>query len=122
MHRAGVRTIRLGTHQECVGSSQKVSGVCQDDAREFAKRRPRLARRLSWVAEKLTGKNPNPFCPHPVATIAIVVAPTQVTVLCSAGGCLTHGRLLLQQASLPSGGRRACKRRLYGSRPSTSWP
>ncbi|RWW86966.1 hypothetical protein BHE74_00004223 [Ensete ventricosum] len=55
MHRAGVRTIRLGTHQECVGSSQKVSGVCQDDAREFAKRRPRLARRLSWVAEKLTG-------------------------------------------------------------------
>ncbi|RRT40581.1 hypothetical protein B296_00050691 [Ensete ventricosum] len=43
----------LGTRHECVGSSQKVSGACQDGVREFAKRRPRLAERLSGVAETL---------------------------------------------------------------------
>ncbi|RRT77282.1 hypothetical protein B296_00017903, partial [Ensete ventricosum] len=32
--------MRLGTRQECVGSSSRVSGVCQDGAREFARRRP----------------------------------------------------------------------------------
>ncbi|RWV93340.1 hypothetical protein GW17_00044213 [Ensete ventricosum] len=47
--------MRLGTHQECVGSSPRVLGVCQDGAREFAKRRPRLVGRLSGVAEKLVG-------------------------------------------------------------------
>ncbi|RWW07656.1 hypothetical protein GW17_00028950 [Ensete ventricosum] len=31
------------------------SGDCHDDAREFARRRPRLAGRLSRVAEKLVG-------------------------------------------------------------------
>ncbi|RWW01850.1 hypothetical protein GW17_00035100 [Ensete ventricosum] len=45
--------MRLRTHQECVGSSPRVSGVYQDGAREFAKRRSRLTRRLSGVAEKL---------------------------------------------------------------------
>ncbi|RZS05101.1 hypothetical protein BHM03_00035567 [Ensete ventricosum] len=50
-----IESMRLGTRQECVGSSPRVSGVCQDSAREFAKRRLRLAGRLSGVAEKLTG-------------------------------------------------------------------
>ncbi|RRT67159.1 hypothetical protein B296_00019931 [Ensete ventricosum] len=43
----------LGTHQECVGSSPKVLGACQDSTRKFAGRRSRLAERLSEVAEKL---------------------------------------------------------------------
>ncbi|RRT54440.1 hypothetical protein B296_00035909 [Ensete ventricosum] len=47
--------MRLGTRQECVGSSPRVSGACQDGAREFARRRPRLTGRLSGVAEKLVG-------------------------------------------------------------------
>ncbi|RZR83591.1 hypothetical protein BHM03_00010213 [Ensete ventricosum] len=47
--------MRLGTCLECVGSSPRVLGVCQDGAREFAGRRPRLTRRLSGVAERLTG-------------------------------------------------------------------
>ncbi|RZS22203.1 hypothetical protein BHM03_00054941 [Ensete ventricosum] len=33
----------------------KVSGACQDGAREFAKRRPRLAIRLSGVVKNLIG-------------------------------------------------------------------
>ncbi|RZR97281.1 hypothetical protein BHM03_00026411 [Ensete ventricosum] len=45
----------LGTRQECVRSSSRVSGVCQDGIREFVKRRPRLIGRLSGVAEKLVG-------------------------------------------------------------------
>ncbi|RWW61413.1 hypothetical protein BHE74_00031527 [Ensete ventricosum] len=45
----------LGTHLELVGSLPRVSGACQDGAREFAGRRPRLAGRLSGVAEKLAG-------------------------------------------------------------------
>ncbi|RRT69500.1 hypothetical protein B296_00012449 [Ensete ventricosum] len=45
--------MRLGTRQECIGSLPRVSGVCQDGAREFARRRPRLAERLSRVAEKV---------------------------------------------------------------------
>ncbi|RRT60002.1 hypothetical protein B296_00004019 [Ensete ventricosum] len=49
--------MRLGTRQECVGSSSWVSGVCQDSAREFARRRPRLAERLSGVVEKIAGNN-----------------------------------------------------------------
>ncbi|RRT61287.1 hypothetical protein B296_00014385 [Ensete ventricosum] len=47
--------MRLGTHQECVRSSPRVSGVCQDSAREFIGRRPRLVGRLSGVAEMLAG-------------------------------------------------------------------
>ncbi|RWV77082.1 hypothetical protein GW17_00062143 [Ensete ventricosum] len=47
--------MQLGTRKECVRSSPKVSGVCQDGARVFARRRPRPVRRLSGVAEKLTG-------------------------------------------------------------------
>ncbi|RWV89826.1 hypothetical protein GW17_00048009 [Ensete ventricosum] len=39
--------------KECVKSSPRVSGVCQDDTREFVRRRPRLIGRLSGVAEKL---------------------------------------------------------------------
>ncbi|RWW06585.1 hypothetical protein GW17_00030078 [Ensete ventricosum] len=45
----------LGTHLECVGSSPRVSGACQDDAREFTGRRLRLVGRLSRVAERLIG-------------------------------------------------------------------
>ncbi|RZS08419.1 hypothetical protein BHM03_00039404 [Ensete ventricosum] len=48
--------MRLETRQECIGSSPRVSRVCQDDTREFARRRPRLAGRLSRVAEKLVGR------------------------------------------------------------------
>ncbi|RWV92763.1 hypothetical protein GW17_00044828 [Ensete ventricosum] len=47
--------MRLGTRQECVRSSLRVSGACQDDIREFAERRPRLIERLSGVAERLIG-------------------------------------------------------------------
>ncbi|RZR96829.1 hypothetical protein BHM03_00025886, partial [Ensete ventricosum] len=47
--------MRLGTHLECAGSLHRVLGACQDGVREFAGRRPRLAGRLSGVAEKLTG-------------------------------------------------------------------
>ncbi|RWW44186.1 hypothetical protein BHE74_00050077 [Ensete ventricosum] len=45
--------IRLGTRLECVESSPRVSGPCQDDAREFIGRRPRLVEILSGVAERL---------------------------------------------------------------------
>ncbi|RWV80327.1 hypothetical protein BHE74_00042117 [Ensete ventricosum] len=48
--------MRLETRQECVWSSLRVSGVCQDGTRKFARRRPRLAGRLSGVAEKLAGR------------------------------------------------------------------
>ncbi|RWV76839.1 hypothetical protein GW17_00062438 [Ensete ventricosum] len=48
--------MRLGTRQECVGSSPRVSGVCQDGVREFARRKLRLTGRLSMVAEKLVGR------------------------------------------------------------------
>ncbi|RZR95964.1 hypothetical protein BHM03_00024873, partial [Ensete ventricosum] len=51
MHRVDA----FGNSPECVGSSPRVSGVCQDGAKEFAKRRSRLAERLSAVAEKLAG-------------------------------------------------------------------
>ncbi|RZS00728.1 hypothetical protein BHM03_00030482 [Ensete ventricosum] len=53
MHRAEVRTIRLGTRQECVRSLLRVLGVCQDGVRKFVERRPRLVGRLSGVAERL---------------------------------------------------------------------
>ncbi|RWW37443.1 hypothetical protein BHE74_00057441 [Ensete ventricosum] len=45
--------MRLGTHLEYVGSSLRVLGAYQDGARTFTERRPRLARRLSGVAERL---------------------------------------------------------------------
>ncbi|RZS15343.1 hypothetical protein BHM03_00047179 [Ensete ventricosum] len=48
-----IGSMRLGTRQECIGSSSRVSGVCQDSAREFARRRPRLTGRLSRVVEKI---------------------------------------------------------------------
>ncbi|RWV88342.1 hypothetical protein GW17_00049581 [Ensete ventricosum] len=48
--------MRLGTRQEYIGSSPRVSRVCQDGAREFNRRRPRLVGRLSGVAEKLVGR------------------------------------------------------------------
>ncbi|RWV95881.1 hypothetical protein GW17_00041448 [Ensete ventricosum] len=56
--------MQLGTRQECVESSSRVSEVCQDGTREFAKRRPRLAERLSGVAEKLTGIHLQPITGH----------------------------------------------------------
>ncbi|RZS09403.1 hypothetical protein BHM03_00040480 [Ensete ventricosum] len=55
MHWVGVRTVRLGTHQECIGSLPRVSGACLDGIREFARRRSRLVGRLSGVAERLAG-------------------------------------------------------------------
>ncbi|RWW41975.1 hypothetical protein BHE74_00052515 [Ensete ventricosum] len=55
MHYGGVPTVRLETRQECVRNLPRVSGACFDDAREFARRRPRLAGRLSGVAERLAG-------------------------------------------------------------------
>ncbi|RWW40262.1 hypothetical protein BHE74_00054341 [Ensete ventricosum] len=54
-HRAGVRTMRLATRLECIGSSPRVSEACQDGTREFTGRRPRLVGRLSGVAERLAG-------------------------------------------------------------------
>ncbi|RWW82698.1 hypothetical protein BHE74_00008832 [Ensete ventricosum] len=45
--------MRLGTFLECVGSSLRVSGACQNDAREFARRRARLVGRLLGLAEEL---------------------------------------------------------------------
>ncbi|RRT59305.1 hypothetical protein B296_00043250 [Ensete ventricosum] len=45
--------MQLRTRLECVGSSPRVSGACQDSAREFIGRRPRLTGRLSGVAKKL---------------------------------------------------------------------
>ncbi|RWW59005.1 hypothetical protein BHE74_00034083 [Ensete ventricosum] len=43
----------LGTRQECIGSSSRVSGACQDSIREFTRRRSRLVGRLSRVPKKL---------------------------------------------------------------------
>ncbi|RWW56926.1 hypothetical protein BHE74_00036312 [Ensete ventricosum] len=43
--------MRLGTRLECVGSSPRVSGACQDGAREFVGRRSRLVRRLSGTMQ-----------------------------------------------------------------------
>ncbi|RWW49701.1 hypothetical protein BHE74_00044091 [Ensete ventricosum] len=51
-----VRTMRLGTHQECIGSLLRVSGAYQDGAREFTGRRLRLVERLSRVVERLGGR------------------------------------------------------------------
>ncbi|RWW06540.1 hypothetical protein GW17_00030124 [Ensete ventricosum] len=45
----------LGTGLEYIRSSSRVSGVCQDSAREFTGRRLRLTERLSRVAERLAG-------------------------------------------------------------------
>ncbi|RWW15279.1 hypothetical protein GW17_00020888 [Ensete ventricosum] len=47
--------MRLRTRLEYIGSLARVSGACQDSAREFFGRRPRLAERLLVVAEKLAG-------------------------------------------------------------------
>ncbi|RWW58447.1 hypothetical protein BHE74_00034689 [Ensete ventricosum] len=47
--------MRLGTRLECVGSSSRVSGTCQDGTREFIEKRPRLTRRLLGVAKRLAG-------------------------------------------------------------------
>ncbi|RWW60636.1 hypothetical protein BHE74_00032360 [Ensete ventricosum] len=52
MHRVDM----VGNRQERVRSSLRVSGVYQDSAKEFARRRPRLVGRLSGVAEKLAGR------------------------------------------------------------------
>ncbi|RWV95488.1 hypothetical protein GW17_00041883 [Ensete ventricosum] len=53
--RLGAKMPEAAELMEYVGSSLRVSGVCQDGAREFAKRRPRFVGRLSGVAEKLVG-------------------------------------------------------------------
>ncbi|RRT59867.1 hypothetical protein B296_00019537 [Ensete ventricosum] len=45
--------MQLGTRLECVGNSPRVSGACQDGAREFTERRSRLIGRLSEVAKML---------------------------------------------------------------------
>ncbi|RRT42980.1 hypothetical protein B296_00021955 [Ensete ventricosum] len=51
MHRVDT----VGNRQERVRSSLRVSGVYQDSAKEFVRRKPRLVGRLSGVAEKLAG-------------------------------------------------------------------
>ncbi|RRT60315.1 hypothetical protein B296_00026159 [Ensete ventricosum] len=51
MHRVDAVENSPGVRQELT----RVSRVYQDGAREFTRRRSRLARRLSGVAEKLTG-------------------------------------------------------------------
>ncbi|RZS06421.1 hypothetical protein BHM03_00037067 [Ensete ventricosum] len=53
-HRAGVRTMLLGTRLECIGSSLRVSGVCQDGAREFVGRLTGVAKMLAGSWEGLT--------------------------------------------------------------------
>ncbi|RWW11568.1 hypothetical protein GW17_00024816 [Ensete ventricosum] len=50
MHRVDAIGNSPGVRQKLT----RVSGVCQDDARVFAKRRPKLIERLSGIAEKLT--------------------------------------------------------------------
>ncbi|RWW81281.1 hypothetical protein BHE74_00010358 [Ensete ventricosum] len=50
MHRVDA----IGNSPEVRQKLTRVSGVCQDDARVFAKRRPKLTERLSGIAEKLT--------------------------------------------------------------------
>ncbi|RWW69266.1 hypothetical protein BHE74_00023147 [Ensete ventricosum] len=47
--------MRLGTRQECIGSSPRVSRVYHNGTKEFVGRRPRLTGRLSRVAERLGG-------------------------------------------------------------------
>ncbi|RZS23931.1 hypothetical protein BHM03_00056929 [Ensete ventricosum] len=54
MYWARGQTVRLGTRQEWVGSLLRVSRASLDGAREFAKRRLRLAGRLLGVAERFT--------------------------------------------------------------------
>ncbi|RRT34454.1 hypothetical protein B296_00035510 [Ensete ventricosum] len=49
--------MQLGTRQEYIGSSPRISGVCQDGAKEFVRKRPRLTGRLSGVAEKPAGND-----------------------------------------------------------------
>ncbi|RWW82053.1 hypothetical protein BHE74_00009507 [Ensete ventricosum] len=65
--------MRLGTHLECAGSLHRVLGACQDGVREFAGRRPRLAGRLSGVAEKLTGSRKEGVEGLYVAIIVVLV-------------------------------------------------
>ncbi|RRT68101.1 hypothetical protein B296_00038624 [Ensete ventricosum] len=47
--------MQLETRLECVESLLRLSGACQDGAREFVRRRPRLTGRLSGIAQKLLG-------------------------------------------------------------------
>ncbi|RRT31895.1 hypothetical protein B296_00039578 [Ensete ventricosum] len=47
--------MRLRTRLVCIERLSRVSGACQDGAREFTEKSLRLAKRLSGVAEKLTG-------------------------------------------------------------------
>ncbi|RRT58489.1 hypothetical protein B296_00034085 [Ensete ventricosum] len=44
--------MRLGTCLECIGSSLRVSGACQDSVREFVGRRLRLVKRLSQLRHR----------------------------------------------------------------------
>ncbi|RRT58598.1 hypothetical protein B296_00014829 [Ensete ventricosum] len=53
MHRVDAIENSPGVRQKLT----RVSGVCQDDAKVFAKRRPKLTERLSGIAEKHTGKS-----------------------------------------------------------------
>ncbi|RRT72421.1 hypothetical protein B296_00026716 [Ensete ventricosum] len=65
----------LGTHLQCIGSSPRVLGACQDGAREFARRRPRLTRRLLGEAEKYAGSWEG-LSPKPAATMVLATATT----------------------------------------------
>ncbi|RRT35904.1 hypothetical protein B296_00013777 [Ensete ventricosum] len=73
--------MRLGTRQEYVGSSSRVSGVYQDGTREFAINRPRLARRLSGVAEKLAGSRDGLLQPDDGPRYCLGIGPSSDDVV-----------------------------------------
>ncbi|RWW10908.1 hypothetical protein BHE74_00046159 [Ensete ventricosum] len=76
--------MQLGTRLECVGSLPRVSGACQDSAREFAERRPRLARRLSGdFAEGIKKITRNTLGDHRRKIVRLTVG--------NAGGCRIAG-------------------------------
>ncbi|RRT32844.1 hypothetical protein B296_00051108 [Ensete ventricosum] len=70
-------------------SSPRVSGACQDDARELAIRRPRFVERLSGVVEKLTGTHRQ--------LLAEVAARKRPPV--GAAAAYRHGQVHLQGAA-----------------------
>ncbi|RZR75871.1 hypothetical protein BHM03_00000453 [Ensete ventricosum] len=54
-NQAGLKTMRLETRLECIGSIPRVLGACQDGTKEFTGRRSRLIGRLLGIAEKFIG-------------------------------------------------------------------
>ncbi|RZR77948.1 hypothetical protein BHM03_00003158 [Ensete ventricosum] len=89
----------------CVGSSLRVSRVCQDSIREFARRRPRLTERLSGVAEKLAGND------RPRSSLGIGLGSDDV---------VGSRRSLLGDSSKGSGSLLGTRREITGRRPEDS--